>query len=1325
MMFRLILTLFLFLFSQQVFAIACADIWTQGQRGNSAVPAVIPFPASTNPVLPQPMQPVDYYYNSSITLLNGAVRSTTGATTRLFVNGNLTIENNVRLNAGGAPQNLIIVVSGNIIIYNNATINGFILAGGVVQLYNNAEVNGAITAKGALSNFSANVSYRADAIPLLQGGILCEQAQSPLPAARAHYPLDFCTTQTSSVITDLTGNYPATAINVGAVAVGQVLEAGDFSAAGGDYINVPSGALTGLTNFSLSMWFRLDAHNDFKQLFSASNAETSTELEFYINAANEVRAGIKDSYVDFTGGSSSAIVANGSWTQATLTRSSNQLCLYLNEQQVNCKTVSAASLNVSRAAVGTWWQRNGAFDDDFRGDIDEVLLFAQALSPAQISQLYQNQLAGNSFNGTVRTSSCPQCLTDDFSGSLSADNWVTSRSSGSFTPQVVNGRLRMTEASGNQATSATYQRLYPAADNLVIVEFDYRAYGGNGADGLAVVLSDATVTPQAGAFGGPLGYGFKPGIPGFAGGWLGFGLDEYGNFSNEGGSSNVGRRQQAVVVRGSGSGTSGYNYLRGTCNNGSSNTNTACLTPAVDGNQNTPHRYRITVDSRSAGSTLVSVERNAGSGFVSLIAPFNAQNQPNQAPVPENFFLSLTGSTGGSTNIHELDNLSICALRSSPVGEQIDHFEFDYSGQALTCKPETFTIRACKNAACSELVTQQVAATLSPANSANVNWAGGNVITFSGGSTTASLARTVSGSSTVGVSGSVPSTRPLSQTLCRAGAGPLNTASCSVNFADSGLVFEVPDGIANQPNSDILLSAVRKDDNSQQCVPGFANVTRNVAFWSDYITPDSSLKPVAWPVTVNNQSAGLTAAAPVIMPLAFNAQGQASLSVNYADAGQLQLNARYSGSVANGDAGLEMAGADQFIRRPLGLCIQTGGECAAGDVSCPVFARAGETFNLTISAHAYAAGSSELCQNPLTPSFRQNLLPLSHSLVTPVSGAAGVLSNATYNHQMATNGQNTVVQSISEVGVFRFHSAAFNYLGMADAVPAASSGPTGRFIPARFSISPGAVMPACGTFSYFGQADFSTNANISALNSAGNVTQNYTASFARLNLNQWTDSNSSSGMRFSVPMLPVGSDLLQGVLAPLGSWQNGEAAISASHYASRPDNQVAPVNITVYAQPVDADGVTVSMAQPLHSATTVLRFGRLFLHSAAGPEEEAMPLRLNAEYYDGSRFVQNLADNCTVLSATPALLSTIVGSPALTLQGSGGVVGQGALPAGPLQLAPSGQSGNWIIEYQVPEYLRYNWRDGVTDFSQSPQADIMFGRFRGNPRQIFWRERFQ
>src|SRR5690606_28897251 len=141
------------------------------------------------------------------------------------------------------------------------------------------------------------VTRDADAINQLQLPGLCTAVA--LPPARAHYPLDFCTAQNNSVIAELTGNYPATAINVGAVADGQVLEAGDFSAAGADYISVPAAALTGLTNFSLSMWFRLDAGSGFRELFSASSNSSDTELELYINTANQVRAGLKGSYYDF------------------------------------------------------------------------------------------------------------------------------------------------------------------------------------------------------------------------------------------------------------------------------------------------------------------------------------------------------------------------------------------------------------------------------------------------------------------------------------------------------------------------------------------------------------------------------------------------------------------------------------------------------------------------------------------------------------------------------------------------------------------------------------------------------------------------------------------------------------------------------------------------------------------------------------------------------------------------------------------------------------------------------------------------------------------
>ncbi|WP_394389632.1 lectin-like domain-containing protein [Shewanella woodyi] len=298
------------------------------------------------------------------------------------------------------------------------------------------------------------------------------------------------------------------------------------------------------------------------------------------------------------------------------------------------------------------------------------------------------------------------------------DNWVVAKSSGNFTPAIVNGRLRQTESAGNQATSATYQRLFLAADNLVIIEFDHFAYGGSGADGIAVVLSDASVTPQPGAAGGPLGYGARSNVDGFAGGWLGFGIDEYGNFSGEGSNSyNVGQRRQSVAVRGSGSGTSGYRYLKGACNNGTTNTNGDCLNPRVDDNNGSPtHRYRITVDSRIAGQSIVEVQRRTSGGFVSIVPPFDAESQTGQAAVPDDFILSLTGSTGGSTNIHEIDNVEICALESRPISVVIDHFEFTHSGSGLTCSPENITIKACANADCSQTVPDQVTATLSPAS---------------------------------------------------------------------------------------------------------------------------------------------------------------------------------------------------------------------------------------------------------------------------------------------------------------------------------------------------------------------------------------------------------------------------------------------------------------------------------------------------------------------------------------------------------------------------------------------------------------------------------
>ncbi|ELI6431766.1 MSHA biogenesis protein MshQ [Aeromonas salmonicida subsp. salmonicida] len=942
------------------------------------------------------------------------------------------------------------------------------------------------------------------------------------------------------------------------------------------------------------------------------------------------------------------------------------------------------------------------------------------------------------------------CFSDTFSSSPLSDDWVVARSSGNFTPSIVGQRLRLTQAVGNQSTSTTYQRLFPAASNLVTIEFNHYAYNGSGADGIAVVLSDAKVTPQPGAFGGPLGYGFKPGISGFAGGWLGIGIDEFGNFSGEGGVANVGQRRQSVVVRGSGVGTSGYNYLRGTCSNGTTSINGNCLNPRVDNNGSANHGYRLTVDSRVVGQSMVKVERNTGSGYVTLIDSFNAMAQAGQAAVPEDFLLSLTGSTGGSTNIHEIDNVQICALRSSPVGVQIDHFQLDHSGQALTCNPETVTIKACADAACSSLITDPVTATLSLAPTSSSNgWVGGNTVTFSGGSTTVQLRNNTASAVTIGVSGSTPTTKPFSTTLCKSGNGTPSVAACTLSFADSGFFFDVPDTYSNQPQT-VTIKAVKKSDVTKQCVPGFASQTKNVKFWSSYISPTSN--PYNSQMSVNSSAIGASQGAATPLSLAFDDQGQSTMTVKYPDAGKVQLDARYDGT--GNEAGLVMLGSDQFVARPVGLCITPPqGVCTAGDSSCPVFKKAGETFQVDIKAMAWeSANDGDICAgNQTTPNFVLSGVGLGSTLVAPSPGTNATVGTTTYNHVAATNSLNSVNQTVSEVGVFRMTATplASNYFGYT--IPSAQSQPVGRFIPADFELVSGDIVPACSVFSYMGQP-FGVTLDIIARNVAGGQTRNYTGDFAKGNA-YITTANSKNGTSLSSRLRS---------LQPL-PWLNGHAAFSGSSEFVRlsdtqPDGPFKALLFGLYMQ--DNDGERTLIASPdfnegvvgdcsgsncnarLIDATSMKAyFGRLLAGTGAGLAAAPLAIPLQMQYYEAGDWLLNEEDQCTLLSLVGAGTSFInpshtfdAATQDLNLGANRKIrLGLGSTPPGGISAVA--KDGEILFNFAEPKIsVRIPYK---VDLSKQPaqplwlsdpvslQGEAIFGSSRGNDRIIYRREVMQ
>ncbi|AVP92211.1 DUF6701 domain-containing protein [Aeromonas rivipollensis] len=984
----------------------------------------------------------------------------------------------------------------------------------------------------------------------------------------------------------------------------------------------------------------------------------------------------------------------------------------------------------------------------------------------RVTARYLSMDAQSSINENVITPPLT-CFSDDFSASTLSNNWVVARSSGNFTPAIVNGRLGMTEASPKQSTSATYQRLFPAANNLVTIEFDQYAHGGNGADGMAVVLSDARVTPQPGAFGGPLGYGFKPGVNGFAGGWLGVGIDEYGNFSGEGGATNKGRRKQSMVVRGSGSGTSGYNYLKGTCNNGADNASGNCLSPTVDSgsDSNRPHRYRLTIDSRITGQSMVKVERNTGSGYSTLIDSFNAAGQSGQAAIPENLMLSLTGSTGDATNAHQIDNVRICALNSNPVGTQIDHFEFDHSGQALTCNPETLIIRACANASCSQLFTDPVSATLTPLKNGSNGWIADSQVSYSGntatvnfsdGTTKLQLRNNLASAMRVGVSGSIPSTKPLSETLCRAGSGALSAAACTLSFADSGFLFNVPDTLANKPQQ-VVMTAVRKDNTSQLCVPSFQKQTKRITFWSDYNVPATNL--FGSQIRIDKTAIATTAGAPTAMDLYFNELGETTLKdVSYPDAGQMRLNARHDGS---GDtAGLVMTGSDLFVSRPVGLCINAPqGACATGNASCPVFKKTGEAFQLNIKGVAWQADDDkDLCSGNLaTPNFALANIALGSELVAPKPGEEAVVGTPRYDHsnQKDSSNLNTVSQSVNEVGVFRMTATPptagyFNYT-----IPPATSVPMGRFIPVDFNLVSGDIVPACSEWSYMGQP-FLAELNIQARNQFGETTQNYRGDFAKGDA-YLSAANNRDGISLSARLRSLG---------PL-PWKAGEADFNGpTEFARRTDGQPdGPYRALLFGLYMrDNDGEQTLIANPdfndgqpgscsgascnarlIDEVPMEAYFGRVQAGTRQGVATAGLAVPLQLQYHEAGAWHAMKADQCTRLSLqdggvefTDGSQSFDGGSGDLALDGNTRIrLGLG--PIAPGAMIQRAKDGVITLQFAAPDRaVRIPFR---IDLARQPESEqqlgrrplwlsdpdsldgmAIFGLGRGNDRIIYRRE---
>jgi hypothetical protein len=225
--------------------------------------------------------------------------------------------------------------------------------------------------------------------------------------------------------------------------------------------------------------------------------------------------------------------------------------------------------------------------------------------------------------------------------------------------------LRLTSAGTNQAANILNDIPFPSTTGFV-VDFDYRQAGGiahtgdafpaRTGDGMSMYLVDGDAPVSAGGTGGGLGYAGC----GVQGGYLGVGLDTYGNFAVPSSTATGGPGTNPSMIGVRGSGTTpclfpGINYpwVDGASVPGLWTGTPGDLGDPADQADSLYRHVRVQV-SPSAGAITVSiaistaVAKDEPFGALTPVLSVDLAGVPGQAPLPPTLKLGFGASTGGA-----------------------------------------------------------------------------------------------------------------------------------------------------------------------------------------------------------------------------------------------------------------------------------------------------------------------------------------------------------------------------------------------------------------------------------------------------------------------------------------------------------------------------------------------------------------------------------------------------------------------------------------------------------------------------------------------------
>jgi len=661
-----------------------------------------------------------------------------------------------------------------------------------------------------------------------------------------------------------------------------------------------------------------------------------------------------------------------------------------------------------------------------------------------------------------------------------------------------------------------------------------------------------------------------------------------------------------------------------------------------------------------------------------------------------------------------------------------DHLEIQSNGTGLTCAPSTLTIRACADAACTKLYTGGVSGTLSATGTPTVNWdsatggatGAGFVIPAGSSSVTKNVQVTSVGSVVFGV------TSPTTPAAANATTCNFGSPICTFTSSNAGFVFAVPNHVSEVLQT-VNVSAVKTADNALACVPAFASVAKNVTFKCAYTNPVSGTLPVRVNGIALNAAGSAAAACDAsgkAVSLSFGATGVASTTFQYADVGNLNLTATYTGSGA--DAGLVMTGSDSFIAAPKDFAFSA---ITAGPI------KAGNNFSATVTARNNA--------NVATPNFGKENAPEQVTVGrvrykpvgTGTSDGDFIGSLGAFNLGAATaNNLNW-----SEVGIIDLSATLASGSYLASGLTASgSTGATGaigsdgavvRFIPDHFdtavALVAGVPMP-CPTgltcpaqyngFAYSGQGvPLTITAKNGLSTPTTTVNYNYSATAADSFSKAVTLSAVASvGGSAMVTTAPGGG--ASSVAVPASSFALGTTPPTTLAYPVFTFAATPTVPTDVYWRAIETapagDGVSSLRATSASSVEGGVKVvsGRIRLPNAYGSERLGLPMAATVQYFDAlSHWVTSGTDSATAFAiATPVIIKGPLVLANLTPTVSADTCASSVVFCKGLKTIiwdSANVSGSADITVTAPSWLQYPW---TSTTATSPTARATFGIYK-------------